>query len=206
MRFSWYWLKKKWMALLALCVSLLSLFLSLVRFIDSRQLAHLHMEPTIKCMFDFPDTGNPVFLVTNTGDIPVVSLSVAHNLYVFDRTTLELMTVAYSGNLFSDDMIYQEELKPTEYVNQDLVRFDPVDDIIAVYSFNLRYYRELDMHRFDREEIFYVDGGQVYDQLEFMQTSSYRLIMEQIEQFQMPSLQYDPGSLQEFLERLEDDN
>jgi hypothetical protein len=205
MEFAWYRLKKNWMSLLALLISLGSLLLNIGNYTADKRLAHLHMEPTVKCLFDFPDDGNPVFLVTNNGDIPAVSLSIAHSVYVFDRTTLDLATVAQSGNLFSDNVIYREELRPTEYASLELVRVDPVDRLIAVYLFDLRYYRESDMQSYDRQEIFYVDSGQVYSQSEFIRTATYRPIMEGIEQFQMPLIQYDPGSLRELLELLEAD-
>jgi hypothetical protein len=204
MRFTWYWLQKKWMSLLALVVSLASLALGIMSFTFSRGLAHLHMEPTVKCLFDFPNDANPVLLVTNNGDIAVASLSVTHSFYVFNKSTLDLSAAGQSGNLFRDDVLYREELRPADYVSLELVRFDPVDGFIGVYVFDLKFYRQSDMRSFCRREVFYVDEGRVYSRSEFMKTTSYRPIMEQIELLQMPTIQYDPGKLREVLEALED--
>jgi len=192
-------------SVLALGVSVWSVRVNVERNRIARSLAHSHIEPTVKCLFDLPEDGNPVFLVTNNGDIPAVSLAIAHNLYVFDKATLELTMSSQAGNLFTDDMIYREELKPTEYVSQELLWVGPVEELIAVYLFNLRYYRETDMQRFDRQETFFVDDGQVYSHSEFRRTTSYRPIMAEIERAQMPEIQFDPGRLKEVLEMLDTD-
>jgi len=104
--------------------------------------------------------------------------------------------------MFTEKMIYKKSLEPTEHVEQELVRVDPVDRIIAVYEFLIRFYRVTDMKETDRRELFFVDQGKVYNHAEYVDAEDYLKIMRRIESVVIPEMTYDPGKLKTVLEAL----
>ncbi len=102
--------------------------------------------------------------------------------------------------MFTDKMIHKKSLEPTEYVQQELVRVDPVDRVIAVYEFLIRFYRATDMKETSRRELFFVDEGKAYSHAEYVDAEDYLKIMRRIESVVIPEITYDPGKLKTVLE------
>lgn len=69
------WLAKNWMALLALIISAASTWFAYAQHRFAKHLAHVHIEPALVSLLDLPKKENPVYIVSNQGDIPVVSFS-----------------------------------------------------------------------------------------------------------------------------------
>jgi len=198
------WITSNWMSLLALLIAALAAFFSYQQSKTAKRLAHSHIMPEVKCLFDFPVQGNPIVSVSNTGDIPTTSLSVMHNLYVYDKHSHSITSAAKVGYMFTDKMIYKKSLGPTEYVKQELVRVDPVDRVIAVYEFLIRFYRATDMKETDQRELFFVDDGKAYSHAEYIDAEDYLKIMRGIESVKIPEMRHDPGKLKTVLEALDE--
>ena len=158
-----------------------------------------HIEPAIKCIFDFPKNSNPIFVVTNDGDIPVHSLSVMYSIYTFNKKTEEINGIK-AGYKLSDRMIYRESLCPTEQERLELLDVSSVGPFIVIYMVELKYYAWKDMQKQSKRELFFIDEGKVYKHFDFKDNVNYKKIMQQIEMFEWPKTEYAPGTLKKMIE------
>jgi len=194
------WIKKNWMSVIALVISLVAAFYTHKHVKLYESSFYHHIEPAIKCMFDFPEDSNPLFVVTNDGDIDVHSLSVMHSIYTFNKNKEELKIGIKAGRELSDRMIYREILRPTERVSQELIRVNYVDPFMAVYMFEVKYYVWKDMQKQSKRELFFIDEGKVYKHFDFKDDVNYKKIMQQIEMLELPKPEYPPGTLKKMIE------
>lgn len=194
-------LRKEWFHILTAIVAVLALLISLRTCVITERLTLAHIKPEIKCKFDLPKDSNPVFHVANVGDIPVMSLSVAHNFYDFDTAIGKISHSAKAAYRFRDDLLFREELGPTEDVYVELLKAsaEPMYRHVFIYLFNLRYYSGKDMQKHTREELFFVHGDKVYKHSEYAEETHYKRIMAEIEEVQIPELEFAPGKLKELL-------
>lgn len=199
------WLANNWMSLLALIIAIVAAYFAFDQNKIAKKLSHLHIIPEVKSMFIFPLKGNPIYSIINTGDIPIVSLSVEHSMYVFDKKVLKITTASKMGYMFGDRMIFTEELYPTQIKKQELMGVNPVQDRVIVYKFDLKYYRSTDMTVYKKQEIFFVDDGVVIKHSDYRKNTNYFTIMTGIENTTFPSNQYDPDKLKNIIENLDKD-
>lgn len=196
------WIKKNWMSVIALVISFAAAFYThkYVKLYENS--FYHHIEPAIKCMFDFPkDSNNPFFVVTNDGDIPVYSLSVMYSVYIFNKNTPEEITrYIKAGYKLSDRVIYRESLRPTEHVSLELLGVSAVSPFIVTYMVELKYYVWKDMQKQSKRELFFVDEGEVYKHFDFKDNVNYKKIMQNIEMFEWPKTEYAPGTLKKMIE------
>jgi hypothetical protein len=94
-------------------------------------------------------------------------------------------------------------LNSTEYKKQELLRVDPVINIVTVYRFDVKYYRETDMEEYRRLEFFFVDNGIAYSHAQYRKNEHYFKIMAGIESTEIPEPKYPPGKIKEVLESLD---
>lgn len=194
------WLKKNWISLLALIISVVALFYTHKQSSLASKLAHLHIEPVMKTYFDLPKEKNPFFVIANEGDIPVVSISVGNRVFVFDKNIGKIASAAEAGRIFSPGAIFRENLKPTEYEDLELIKVSPQEHLIVVYEFIIKYFRENDMKEFERTEYFFIDGFNVVSHAEFFKNRFYRTLMAEINNFKMPAQEGIPGTLRQYLD------
>jgi hypothetical protein len=200
------WLGKNWIALLALIISIISAWFSCEQNSLSKRIAHLHLDPVVEPMFDLPAKGNPIFVVTNQGDIPVASLSVSHKIFTFDSVTRKIVSAIAAGSWLGKKIIFKEELKPTEFVSSELIDISgPINDV-SVYLFNLKYYRFEDMEPYENEIIYFVRGRQVFDHRHFRKDPLYPDIIDKIGEFAFPDNPYDSGKFKEVIQAWEKSN
>ena len=187
-------------SLFALIVSMFALFYAYKQSSLASKQAHLHIEPVIKTYFDLPKKKNPVFVISNEGDIPVVSVSVGNRVFVFDKNIEKIASAAETSRIFSPSAIFRESLKPTEYEKMELLKVSPQDRLIVVYEFFIKYFREKDMKEFECTEYFFVDGFNMITHSDFLKNKFYRTLMSKITNFKMPSQERIPGTLRQYLD------
>jgi len=194
------WFGRHWLDLIALFISMVALWFSYRQNHITRRLAHLHLDPSVKAMFDLPKEGNPVFVITNDGDTAIVSLSVFHNVYLFDAKKQQIVSAAKTGKWLGDRMIYREELKPSEYEQTELLGVNAPDTQVSIYEFNIRYYRPEDMKLYTKRELYFIMDRRAFAHVDFRTNPYYSHIMDSIDRFDFPQTQYDPGKLKTILE------
>lgn len=167
--------------------------------LSSKQ-AYLHIEPVMKTYFDLPKEKNPVFVVANEGDIPVVSTTVGNRVFLFDKNIGKIAHAAEAGRIFSPGVIFRENLKPTEHEDLELLKVSPQEHLIVVYEFTIKYFRENDMKEFERTEYFFIDGLNVVSHVDFLKNKFYRTLMAEINNFKMPAQKRIPGILKQYLD------
>lgn len=194
------WLRKNWISLLALIISMAALLYTHKQSSLASKQAHLHIEPVIKTYFDLPKEKNPVFVIANEGDIQVVSVSVGNRVFVFDKNIGKIAYAAEAGRLFSPGAIFRENLKPTEHEYLELLKVSSKENLIVVYEFFIKYFRENDMKEFERTEYFFIDGFNIVSHADFLKNRFYRTLMAEITNFTMPAQERIPGTLRQYLD------
>ncbi len=194
------WLQENWIGLLALGVSVVALLYTYKQSTLSSKQAQQHIEPVIKTYFDLPKEKNPIYVIANEGDIPVVSASVGNRVFVFDRNIKKIASAAEAGRIFSPGAIYREILKPAEHEDLELLKVGLQERLIVVYEFKIKYFREKDMKEFERTEYYFIDGAKLTPHSDFIKSQFYRPLMAQIESFRMPEQDRIPGTLRDYLE------
>jgi len=194
------WLSRNWISILALIISMAALLYTHKQSSLASKQAHLHIEPVIKTYFDLPKEKNPVFVIANEGNIPVVSLSVGYRDFVFDKNIEKIVSATKAVHIFSPGAIFREKLKPTEYERMELLKVSPQDRLIVVYEFFIKYFREKDMKKFERNEYCFVDGFNVVSHVDFLKNRFYRTLMSEINNFTMPAYERIPGTLRQYLD------
>jgi hypothetical protein len=200
------WLQENWIALLALIISIFALYFTYKQSSLALKQAHLHIEPLIKTYFDLPKEKNPVFVIANEGDIPVVSVCVGNRVFCFDKNSEKIVFASKASRIFSSGALFRESLKPTEYENLELLKVSPQEHIIVVYEFSLKYFREKDMKEFVRTEYFFIDGFNMVPHSDFLKHRFYRTLMAEITNFKMPSQKMIQGTLQQYLDSISNQN
>lgn len=200
------WVRANWMASLALLVAALSAYFARQQNEVAKSLAHLHMEPVVQTTMDIADTGHPVFVVQNDGDIPIASLSLRHSMYGFDARTKDVAVEVRSGTIMSERMAFVENLPPARFHREELVTLSPSPPNVAVHVFDIQYYRASDMKQFRRTEYWFVDGGQAFDHKTYRSNPNYRDAMQAIDHLPTvtPAGAREPGVLNQVLERMEE--
>jgi hypothetical protein len=197
------WFRENWIALLALILSIPAIIFTYCQYRLSRSLAHLHIEPTIKTYFDAPAEKNPIFALSNEGNVPAASVSVVVRLYVYNKNKKAIVSTASMGEIFSPGAIYREELKPTEHVSLELIGVKPKSNLIVAYQFSIRYFRKSNMREFSRVEYSFVDAGVPVAHADFLSSEHYRHLMSEIPSVEVPLPKWDRGSLREYFDATE---
>ncbi len=198
------WLLENWISLLALTISIGALIFTYKQSLLASKEAHQHIKPVLKTYFDKPIEKNPIFVIANEGNIPIVSVSVGNRTFAFDKKEEKIAIAAESSKVFSPGAIFRESLKPTEHEDMELLKINPRDDLITIYEFRIKYFREKDMKEYERKEYFFIDGSNTVSHTDFLNNKYYRLIMSEVINYKFPEKKKTPGSLREFIEATTD--
>jgi len=183
---------EKWVPII---ISTIALLISCISYSNVRKLNYQHIKPGISCKLNYPLKDNPTIIIKNESPIKIVSLGIKHRLFTFDKRTNEVGIGVLAGDaLGGENMIFQEELGPSAFTYQQLIKISenghhPTGKII-IYLFNMRYYRPTDMKQYDDREIYFVDEGTVYTHKEFMDNPYYKDIISQIQACSFPADKY----------------
>jgi hypothetical protein len=197
------WLRKNWVSLIAIMISLISLWYTHKQSLLAFRLAHLHIEPEIKTQFDLKkNEHNPTLVIANVGNIPVVSVSVNYQVFILNKETKNIESASCGKGMWAPGILYSEHLKPSEHPELQLIGIESPNRLIA-YEFNLKYFRESDMREYNRKDYYFIDNNIVLNRDQFKKYTLYRDVMSNIASFsfegepnqvikQLPSQQSEP--------------
>ena len=197
------WVCSNWLELVAIIIASFAAYFAYIQNKTTKRLSHLHINPSIKCMLDFPEKENPILFLSNDGDIPVVSLSIKHEMYIYNKNKETLISAIQMGYLFSDKVVFKKLLDPSEHINQELVRCDPVEGKVLIYKFILKYYRESDMQEYSSVELFFIDDGKIYNHKDYKNNDNYQRVMISIDSYKFPERNIAPGKLKTVLDGID---
>lgn len=128
-------------SIIAIVISVISVMISALsagftyqQYQLSMDVAHLHITPKVSMLFDMPKNGNPIIVIHNDGDISVVSLSVRHKMFVYDKGLTIITNTIDTNMALSDIMTFKEKFNPMEYIKEELVKLEPIRGFIAIYK------------------------------------------------------------------------
>ena len=75
------------------------------------------------------------------------------------------------------------------------MKVGPVEDVVAVYVFDIKYFRESDMKEFTQKNIYFVDSGKVYSHNQYRNQPDYRTVMVALEKFKDIEANHHPQPL-----------
>lgn len=170
------------LSILAVIISLISAGNSVYQTIETRKIYRTHIQPDIQCvMRPRPEAkGDYVeaqLVVLNNGPIKAASLSVSYRAYMYNPKTFKIIASMGIAEDLVDYAIIQPELMVGQRIVQPVFGTSPT----AIYVFNITYYRESDMEKFSRREIFLADSGSYYDHKSFMSRPSYQETIKNLE-------------------------
>ncbi len=194
------WFGQNWIALIALLISIFSVFYTHLNYGLQTKLSHLQIKPMIKTYFDLPVDKNPIFVVANEGSVPAVSLSCGYYVFTFNKNQKKVVVAGKAGRVFSPGVIYKELFNPTDYESMELVGVSSAENTLVIYQFDLIYFRKQDMDEYSRREYYFVDNGRLLSHSEYRLDPLYRDVMYQISQTIIPDSQWDSGALRQYLE------
>ncbi len=105
------WLKENFVGLIALIISLIALWQTHKQGLLTFRLAHLHIEPEINTqLYLEKDANNPTYVIANTGNIPVVSMSVNYQVFILKKETGKIEAASDANSIFAPGILYSEYL------------------------------------------------------------------------------------------------
>lgn len=193
------WLFTNAVALFALVVAIVSLSVSALQNRRAGRLAREHLKPELKFDFDRPPDKNPVFAIWNSGYIGAESVTATYTLYIYVKSTMEIAGVSKMGYMFGPGSLYRQSLMPSEHEILELAGVKPSPDQIAMYEFEIRYFRPSDMRQYDETHYFFDEGGKYVPHSEFRKSPHYShlLALAAKVELQVPESK-NPGHLREY--------
>lgn len=177
---------------LSLAVACFSVYFSWKQINDFEKTAHFNVTPNISCTMRFPlnfkstyspkQDRNPEVQFLNQGPIKVVSFSVLHEMFTFDPKNGDLLAWSGTKQEQHEYIVFESDLEVAIAKKEPLLATTG----LGVYVFYLSYYRESDMQRFTKREIFLVEGSNILDHNKFKSHPLYKKILMRLELFTDP--------------------
>lgn len=163
--------------------------------ITSRQL-YLHITPEIATRLHFMKKNGsfrPVFSVRNRSPINISSVAVDCSFLVFSKSKQKFIS-AWSGFLSGEQcserhFIYLKQLEPNDFhVAKVAVEIAPKEESDEIYAFLVfsSYYRESDMKRFDKRDVYFFENGKGFEHSEFTGHPDYEKMISVLTSTQPP--------------------
>jgi len=164
--------------------------------------AKLHLEPELATYFDAPTNRPPLFVVANKGTIPATSVTAGYRRYTYDKDSRSIVGTTEPYLLFSPGAIYCEVLKPTERreLRLRLGKVAFATNLLEVYQFTVKYFRDTDMKEYSRTEWHFIDNGTLMPHREYVNRPEYANVMSRIEAHKTKPVDWPPGTLSSYLE------
>ncbi len=153
------------------------------------------IEPSISCLMEYPikienkkpyrNTKNPSIIIKNSGPIPAVSLSVVINIYVYNTKENKIVELIKTGFKGFNHAVSAKELEPFSDIEHSTMGING-ENIIAVYSVSVSYYRKSDMKSFKLMEYFFTYDKTIYSNSEFKNDHRYQVIIDKVTSFTPP--------------------
>jgi hypothetical protein len=189
------WLKKNWLSLIAIIISVISLWYTYKQSLLTFRLAHLHIEPEIKTQFILKKgESNPTLAIINAGNIPVVSVRFHYKAFILNKETRKIETGAEGVHSLAPGTIYSEHLKPGEQAVIQLLGIEATGRLV-VYEFDVKYFRESDMLEYNRNDYYFIDNNIVLNHSQFRNSPLYRDVMSNISSFSFDTPKGEPNQV-----------
>jgi hypothetical protein len=150
----------------------------------------------IKCKLDYPlklekdavrkQINNPEITITNIGPIKAVAFSVDFKSYLYDVCRAAIDSSVEIRKETHGHFIFVKELQPSEDIKQDLNGFHAKGKV-GIYTFDLKYYRESDMKMFTRQDMFFIEGYEIFSKKDYSKNRNYPRIIQAVKNYKPPS-------------------
>lgn len=150
------------------------------------------IEPKVSCSMEYPikfeekrpyrDTENPIIIIKNSGPVNAVSLSAVINIYVYNIKENNIVNFIKTGFKGFDHAISAKEFEPFADIKHSTIGIIG-NDIIAVYSVTVNFYRKSDMKPFKLNEYFFTHNKTIYNDFEFKKDKRYQAIIDKVKSF-----------------------
>lgn len=190
----------------ALIVSIISIGVSIVFSIKScgleNKLNKLHVDPALDYyLVRSIDKKGLEFYLKNKSPIPVVNLSVSYKKFDFSvKSNKYIIERPAASSIFDspgENWIFKPKLNPNEPIGkkdtQIISMFDFYKDrieIIVAAIFEITFYRESDMKRFDNKAIFFFDGERIFSYKNALTQENLKAPIEQLSIFEQRLLNF----------------
>ena len=150
------------------------------------------IEPKVSCSMEYPikiekdrsyrDTKNPAIIIKNSGPISAVSLSAIINIYIYNIKENKIVEFIKTGFKGFDHAISAKELEPFADIEHSTIGISG-NDVIAVYSVTVNFYRKSDMKSFTLNEYFFTHNKTIYNDFEFKKDERYQSVINKVKSF-----------------------
>jgi hypothetical protein len=184
----------------ALIVSVISIVASIFFSIRScsfeNKLNKLHVDPTLDYyLVRSIDKKGLEFYLKNKSPIPVVNLSVSYKKFDFavklNKYIIERPAASSIFDSPGKNWIFKPKLNPNESIGrkdyQIISMFDFYDgrvDIIVAAIFEITFYRDSDMKKFNNKAIFFFDGERIFSYQNALSQEHLKSPIEQLSEFE----------------------
>ena len=155
-----------------------------------------NLSPEIKCKLEYPlklerdavrkQINNPEITITNIGPIKAVAFSVDFKSYLYDVSRAAIDSSFEMRKETHGHSIFVKELQPSEDIRQDLNGFHAKGKV-GIYTFDLKYYRESDMKMFTRQDMFFIEGYEIFSKRDYSKNRNYPRIIQAVKNYKPPS-------------------
>jgi hypothetical protein len=184
----------------ALIVSVISIGVSIVFSIRScnfeNKLNKLHVDPTLDYyLVRSIDKKGLEFYLKNKSPIPVVNLSVSYKKFDFSvKSNKYIIERPAASSIFDspgENWIFKPKLNPNESIgrkdHQIISMFDFYKgriEIIVAAIFEITFYRETDMKKFNNKAIFFFDGERIFSYQNALSQEDLKEPIAQLSEFE----------------------
>ena len=162
-----------------------------------RKQLHVHVQPKISIDLNFYKRGyfQPVVTIRNLSPIKIVSLGADYQFLNFSKSKKRFVWQGSSlttKQFFQNYPLYEKKLEPNDFVSAEL------GDVIAgerekhtgnifIFVIFVVYYRESDMEKFNRKEVFFWEDGKLFTYSDFISNPNYEDMLMTIQETEPPS-------------------
>lgn len=152
------------------------------------QINLLNIEPDVQYWYEFVDGFEDLFLIKNKGPIKLKNLAVNHKSYVYDVKKSRWRMMLGGGNILDaigENWLFLNELDVNDLIHKktDSSSSPDMNELISGQVFDVTFYRENDMRKFEKHVIFLVYKGEVFSSKEIIKDDDVVHARNTLEQF-----------------------
>jgi hypothetical protein len=170
-------------AILAVFISGLSAYFAYRANQISSKLSTQHIDPEIKIFLQKINVKPIEYVISNTGDIPIVSISILRSEYRYEKDIDAVTLKGSSGKIYYPYSNFFKKLDVNEHQLIEVGQYIGNQSNVLIQKINIKYYRENDMKLYNNSELFFIENGHIYNHKEYKKRSNYQTIMKSIMEF-----------------------
>lgn len=173
-----------------------------------RKQLHGHIQPKISIDLNLYDKNylQPVLTIRNLSPISIVSLVADYQFFNFNKSKREFV---YRGSSLTTEQffqrypLYEKKLEPNDFISAELgdvitAEREKNTGNIFIFVIFCTYYRESDMEKFNRKEVFFCEDGKIFTHSDYLSNPNYEdmlMTIREIEPHLKESFKNVPGDL-----------